>query len=136
MKQKEILDRLKSKTYISLKAEEVVRILKQFPEDKQKQCFADNKSIKPLDNLTATAAIANIENYEEKIEKPLSKLTLNEKRAIVKNNLNELEDFLKNNGLWERAQLLKEKSIPGDFRPSKFWEVLDQLIPDYELIGD
>lgn len=131
----DILARIKAndKTHIPLSPLNVAKVIVQLPEDVQAKCFYASKEVKPLNEAEALAALIKLPNWMEKIDgKDPNDLGLETLRKVVKNNRDAIKDWLVKNNLWSRTDVIRPKSVPGNYSPTKFWEALD-IITDINL---
>ena len=123
----------KSGSYINLKPNQIVAIVLQLSPGEQKECFNDAKKLLPLDKVS-TAGIVAIHGLNK--DKPISKIPVAERRKLIRNAIGknaELTKFLNENNLTEQAGLLQEKELPGDFKPSGIWKLIDGLLDELDL---
>ena len=123
----------KSGSYIHLKPTQVVHIVKQLKPADQSRCFTGSKTIKALDKTQSAGIVAL---FGLNGNTPVSKIPLAERRKIIKTTMGknkELDTYLTENNLATSADLLIDKSVAGDFSPSNFWSLLDDIIKDIDL---
>jgi len=136
MSKTEISERTKDSSYITLKKNQIVKIVSQLPPEHQKRCFSGEKTMKPLDKVETAYALTEVPDLKKIDQRPISKIPLKERWKIIQDWAKDHEDyktFLVENNFWQRSQLDKEVSTPGDFSPSGLWSVLDEFLQDLDL---
>ena len=135
MSDAEIASRVKkSGSYINLKPPQVVHIVKQLKPAWQTRCFNGSKTVSPLDKVE-TAGLIAIHGLN-KDNSSISKMPVDARRKLIKDAMaknDELNKFLTDNNLFDRASILVDKNMPGDFSPSNFWALLDEIVTDIDL---
>lgn len=137
MTKADIESRCKDKSYISLKKENIIAIVEQLTAEQQAQCFGGEKVVKPIDKFQAAGLLVQIPNIDKIDNRPISKIPLKKQLEIIRDESNKDGDFkklLETEGLWSRAQHVEEHKEPGDFSPTKFWEVLNTLVEKIDLL--
>lgn len=123
----------KSGSYIHLKPKQVVHVVKQLSPTDQAKCFTGSKTMKALDKTQSAGIVAL---FGLNGDTPVSKIPLPKRRALIKATMGknkEVDEYLKDNNLWDSATLDDDKEVAGDFSPSNFWALLDGIVKDIDL---